>query len=578
LRHLLPLTLFVAVACTGSQKGATGPDEYEAWLNEGREAEPQSVEWLYALKDYQGDRQGECVNLHQVLQRDRGCHGEVCGHAAKLGRDWLRLCKEYADSSVYASAERLVADFEKQAAQPPTDCSKRAEAWIADGCGEEGACLGDVGDWATRCAAQIASPLTLTMLEQRIETSYATPRRVALDTRDCDVLADELRKATKCRHKSTCKVELPKLYAYQTKCVTAGTAMPVDLALAALKLMVRTEKGTEIEVAEKPERFSPKQEPLALADGSGVVLQICKERPISLENYVLAARGCDDQVLVARFDEGAPKRKLRAAWVPHPSTATFAKWYPSLAVAGVADLRERDLLEEFANELAGTAQLAENHPTAPEPLGKLLAALDRLPLELLQSDPVAKALSAQDEKFVDAFAELGKRKVAAPRPTEPAPLHAFVRRTENLPLADLKPTGEVEIGATTAGGALRLRRAMPQAFNAYFTEVQQLPATIRFRNLSAEQIEAQEDAVAEAAGECKRIRMEREHAEKNLLRCAFARIRCPQKETTEWTGSLIDAESREKSAWVSTEVAVWSLPDRRRNAAQTAAGKVCPAP
>ncbi len=580
MRRLLPLTLFAfaVLACTGPQQEVNSADEYEAWVQEGRGPEPQSVEWLYALQDYQGDRQGECVRLHQVLQAERGCDGVVCRHAAELGRDWLQLCEQYTDPTVRGTLEQLIREYRERAAAPPTDCSKQAEAWLAGGCGEEGACLPEVKAWATRCAQPIGSPLTLTMLEQRIETSYAVPHRVILDTRGCDALGEELKQAAKCRRKSRCEDELPQLERYRAKCVPNGDAMSPDIALAALRLLVATGQGSQVPVADTPQRLAREDAPLELTDGSGAVLQVCRERPKNVEDYLLAARGCEQSILVARFFPGKPHRVLRAAWVPHPDPTTFATWYPALLVAGASEQTDQQPLERFAKELTGAAQLAENHPRAKEPLAKLLAALDVLPLELVSSSTVQQSLADQDTKFVAAFAELGKQKLNAPHPVERADLHAFVHRSENLPLADLNPEGELAPGAATPGGALRLRRAMPNAFRAYFAEIEKLQGTIRFKNLDRRQLAELEDRVVRAAAECQRLRQERATAEENLLRCAFASKPCPEGQTATWAGSLLDAKSRTKNAWAATELALWSLPDDRRGAAQTAAAGVCPTP
>src|SRR5580692_9124274 len=99
-----------------------------------------SKEWLYATGEFTGPHKAECDHVLGWVKGEEACKASLCEHGRDLAAEWLTRCSSLEEGSVVADARRAQADLTARAGEAATDCGKRFEAMVRDGCGDDATC------------------------------------------------------------------------------------------------------------------------------------------------------------------------------------------------------------------------------------------------------------------------------------------------------------------------------------------------------------------------------------------------------------------------------------------------------
>ena len=558
----LLLAASLAVSC-----GGPAPPPVSPAAKKPPEPEPESVEWLYVTDKFRGDRAAECQHVYEWVQGEKECKNLLCGHAAKLGLDWVKTCGKRLAGKL-GEVRELTALYEQRSVAGSTACEDEAESLIRDGCKKQETCTDDTQRWATRCGGESATPLIVRMIELAVERSGA--RGFELDARSCKDLANEVKLAASCEPGFPCEDAMPKVATHRARCLTGGKLQSANEAFFEMAIAVGAGADTPAAPLDLgAARLDVGSGFVPLQPGDGAIVLACGRRVKTLEDYQRAQASCEGEpVLFARVFRGDAGKELRLGRVAVPSARAFRRRYPALAALGEASGEDAKMLALFTEQLDAAIAAFRSRDPAPA-VSKLVQALVGHLGRVRHLDAFAKALTDRDERFVPLFEALGKKKnAAAKRTLKTHVLVPFVRRATLLPLADVNADGLVVFDSYSPASALTLGKTLPRSVAAYRAQLERAEKRAARRKVRAEDWEDFAITAGEEASKCGVARLKIDSAESALLDCAFGVEQCEDDKVAS-EGSALDRALRDTAAaHLKVTLAVSSLDQTAREAAE----------
>lgn len=497
----------------------------DEWANIQRTAE-----WLHATRDFSGKRLDECIFVLQWVRGESACKGPLCIHARDLTREWQARCPKIADQGEvdHADVDELLEQYTARSREEPTPCGKEAEDILKNGCGKGNTCLDAANSWATRCGKSDGTPLIVRMLERSVERRMPEPKRVKLDTRSCEDLQEELKESTTCGNQFECEEAARKVTAYRARCEVGGARPTALVASYQLAILDRAGQPTVPIPLVIGASFSPKETPMALADGLGMVMAVCNTPVKTLEGYLTARRTCKGgslQFTGIVKEQGEPKAKLGRLEIP--DDGTLLARLPSLVVTGEMELREKQALAALGPELDQVAALARSRPG--DALTALVHVLKPYRSMLKRSALLRKSIAVRDEELAPIFRELGKNKQAASKAKMERPMFlGFVNRAKERMLADVTEEGAVEAGAIGPLDWLETSELLPRS-----TEVMLESMRLAVAQAKVIRVDRRTEGVARAYGQeqaqaCGDGFKALGEAQRGLIKCALGLDPCDE--------------------------------------------------
>lgn len=484
---------------------------------------PLTPEWTDIARPVAGDHSKECEAVYQALESEQRCTASLCEHAASLAKEWMLRCEDVSRGRTTAVAS-LSATFDERAAQPATECGRRATAILRDECSNAEACRPLVQRWGASCAATEATPLVVRKLERAVSRAEGQ-EGFSLDGRSCSDLFAEVVRASHCESRRQCEEALGAVDAYRGRCLVPGEPVSWATAMSLIGVLSGAgRKATSLPISREDAQRGP-DGPLALGEERGALLRVCGEPVTGGRQVVQARRDCKggDFTWAKAFEEqgGAV---VRVGSLRFDDDRSFRVRFPTLHVVAEEVARAELALPELEQQLDQAAQQVRAGATyeAWRTLAKALVAN----AEVLEHPRVAASLVKRDEALAPALRELGKAKVlAARRAAATVDLAAFAQRASSLVLGDLREEGIVEIGARAASHA-DLVESMPRSVAAYRDAVSEIATVLKQRNVKEVDPAAAEAAAQAELARCGAAVKEARAAEDELIRCAFGIDAC----------------------------------------------------
>jgi hypothetical protein len=501
--------------------------------------DPKSSEWLYATRGFGGDLHQECSFVHQAIQAEQGCRAGACLYSARLARDWVSRCGASMPEKV-EEVSTLASEFELRKSGESYQCLEEIKPILDNGCPPDGSCEGKAQAWTARCSGIVASPLVVSILESRVESSLGD-RRVKLDRRNCDAITDELFAARTCQPGFECERALPAVEKYRQSCVSLG-GMP-SFKQAVAEIVIRAGAGESpkpIEVVPRGPELTTEDYPVPLADGSGIILWVCGTTPTSLKHYLELREQCKDgDVVVIRRSGSRSEGLVRFGRAPFPDDPTFLSLYPSLVAAGEVEARVKAGIDRLVDTLkeAVVALPTAGLPYKPESAAALIRALDAESFAVRHSGPQPPELKHRDAELIELFRALGEWKRQVAELQRPENFTPFMYRSMRRPLADLAPNGSVEFGADNPASWVDIAKLFPRAMAAYTTQLRTFTIKVKRYPLNEWQVNNLTDVWNQASAHCKKTEGRVAEHEQALLECAFAGD-CANEKLTELVEQL----------------------------------------
>jgi hypothetical protein len=489
---------------------------------------------------------------------EKACKQALCAHGARLGADWLRVCKSLQPGDA-AEIEQATNELKARASRAATACEGEGTELVRGACTQGEACIERAQVWATRCGSE-ATPLIMSMIEVRLERALG--RNVQLDSRSCDTMFANVKKSASCTQQFQCADAIPLVEEFRERCHHGGASL--EHAVAELAIFAGAERAAEPIALDPASRLTQERHPLALADGTGAILSVCGEPVRDLAGYLAKRKSCDGKAvtLVRRFgtEKGAEARFGR---LPHPGDVLFRLRFPSLVVQG--ELRARD-----EGDLALFKRMLDELSRAPGDAGqKNLAGLMKamnLYLDGVQNSALfEQELKQRDESLAAVFRGIAKEKKGKIVDTLAAPrFFAAIHRAERLPLADITLDGRVVAGESTPAAILDLAGMLPKATAAYravldpeFAHAQKLkPPTKSYSETLAK--------IATSAQSCMEAEVSYGSCEGDLLNCGFGVQACDEAALQTRTQTCDTARVRAERGYFDARLAIESLPEAFR--------------
>ncbi len=504
--------------------------------------------WIFAIGSTDAPTQSECKKAFELVERDANCASRSCKAASDLAHDARATCKKQLEPAGVARLRELGDTFSARLAEGPDVCVKRAERWLRDGCGDDGACEPLAQRWATRCAASVNSPLVLAMLEGVIERSLKEPRRIKLDTRSCDYFEGEVRKLAACGQAFECEDALPKVDDLILRCGEGEKrALRPSEALTVQRIRLGAGKETpELALTDEPVGFGATPGLLGTDNGKLVILKVCEERPTDLASYLQARAQCGPgEVLAARIEKTGASRTLNLVKLPHTNDASFAAAYPGLRLPKEQETRDAAQLEAFSAALDKLDSEVGYTSATLKKLGEFVAAL---PLHLLEDPRLGAAVAKHDAAWTTLFRALGDTKVrAVTAKTTGLELVSMIKRGFALPLADVNAAGDVSWGALHPALTLATSARLPQAFQAYSDRIAKLERKVAKAKVAESEFAPLVVEHAQQADACGSARDKLRAANQRLSECTWATPACAESELT----ALRATAAEQTAVWLS---------------------------
>ena len=503
MRHaffLLPLlALPLATAACPTERM---PPAREARLPEDEWSRiPPSKEWLYATNEFNGPHKAECDHVLGWVKGEEACKSSFCEHGRDLAGEWLTRCSSLESPDLVGTVRGLSGTLGGRVAEKPTDCARRFDNMVRDGCGEDKTCEATGQRWATRCARAEGTPLVLRILQRTIERKMeqgADPLK--LDTRTCDELRADVMEAGRCKDRFVCGDAIPRVAAYRDRCESDSERPSIAVAVAELTVLVGSGKPPEvILVSTNAPPLELGQVPVMLEDKSGGVITVCDERASDLARYVSTRKGCQaGKMVVARaFQNASHAVEVRAGSLDFPDDGTFSARYPTIVAAGELELRDREAAAALEVELGKAAELGKYPVGTPEAARMVANAVLAGALSIKRSPVVRAVFAKHDAELSPALREIARVKIAATKSkVSPADLAGLLARGKTRAFADLAPDGSAQIDAASRGFTLASTTFLPRATEAYAAVLK----GTRPRKVDAKTVKAERArGVAEAA-------------------------------------------------------------------------------
>jgi hypothetical protein len=517
---------------------------------------PPSKEWLYATSDFSGPHKAECDHVFGWLKGEAACKASLCEYGHELAVEWTTRCSSLEETNVVDQARRLQTDLAARAAEPPTECGKRLEAIVRDGCGEDATCLLTGQHWATRCAKSEGTPMAMRILQRVIERKQeqgAEP--VALDVRTCDELRADVVEAGKCKDRFVCQEAIPRVETYRDRCESESELPTIATAVTELTVMVGGGKPANlIRVRQGSQGLHPADVPVALGDGSGGVIYVCDERATDLARYLGSRKSCrGGKMVVARAFSTPRGVEVRVGTLDFPDDSWFSTQYPTILASGEVELRDKEATAAFTSDLDKAAELGKSSGGVAEATRILLKALSTHALAIKRSPAVREALAKRDELFVPILKEIAKAKLATSKGFKlpPADAAGLLTRAHTRAFADLAVDGTVQIGAPSRSFTLDTSTLLPHAMEAYLAVLK--PA--KLRKLDAKVTAATKALGTTAAQACGASEKKLQDTKKSLVSCNFGLETCDEARHTALAKSVDEARAAAENAFHDLEAA-----------------------
>ena len=487
---------------------------------------PPSKDWLFATGDFNGPHKAECDHVLGWVRGEDTCKSSLCEHGKDLSAEWLTRCSSLEDPSLSETVRKIQADLTARAAEPETDCAKRFDGMIRDGCGGGAACLASGQRWATRCAKKEGTPLTLRILQRTVERAQPQGSDpVELDDRSCDDLRADLMEAGKCKDRFVCADAIGRVSTYHDRCEGEGERPTIATAVVELTVQSFGSKPPEpIFVRQGSPAVDPAELPVALGDGSGGVITVCEERASDLGRYLESRRACQGgKMVVARAFPTPNGVEVRLGALDFPDDAVFSARYPTIVAAGELELRDKAAAAALEAGLGKAAALAKDGPGASA-ASRLVAGVVLAHVLAIKRSPMLRGVIAKhDADVAPALRELGKAKAAALKGKVSAADGAgLLARARTRAFADLGPDGSVQIGAASRALTLDTTIFLPKAMEGYLAALK----GARARKVDARTEKAELARGTAAAQACGAAEKKLQETKKSLVSCDFGLESC----------------------------------------------------
>jgi len=517
----LVFTLLAAACSSPPPKSAAEPTsrgQADDWK--------RSATWLYATSDATSGPPAECEHVRTRLQEELRCRGPLCQYGAEVAQEWLQKCKKLMPAAV-EEVSGLEATLRDQMEREPSACSTEFQRFIKDGC-EAKDCLEAAQSWATKCAEKEAGPLCVAMLERTVERALGPEERVHLDSRSCSSLATHLKQAARCADEPACKEILPEAEAYRTRCNTDELKPDLGTALAVASILIGAARDpAAVPILRSAEPVAGAAFPLALADGSGAILEVCHRPVFERKDYLEARARCPSgRLSVARaFTADDGSRVLRIGQLLLPEQPSFTSLYPSLELPGELEELTKLHLTEVKSDLDAALQAPAVTP--------LVAFADKYAEWLERSSSVRDGVQSSDSKLAPLLRKLAEAKVAAMRTTkDTGAQRGVLERARHRAFADIGLDGTFQPGAATRASWVDTAKLWPEATRDAAAALAPLEAAAKKggRPKGATR-DAELEAARAHATACAAATHTRQDAERDLLTCAFES--CTEERKTE---------------------------------------------
>jgi hypothetical protein len=516
---------------------------------------PPSKEWLYATSEFNGPHKAECEHVLGWVKGEDACKASFCEHGRDLAGEWLTRCTNLAPPEAVATVRGLQGTLGGRTSEKPSDCARRYEDLVRDGCGEDKTCEATGQRWATRCAKSEGTPLVLRILQRTIERKMeqgADPLK--LDHRTCEELRVDVMEAGRCKDRFVCADAIPKVTAYRDRCETEADRPSLAVAVAEMTVLVGSGKPSvePILINAGGSGLEPGQVPVMLEDKSGGVITVCEERASDLERYVNARRGCSaGKMVVARaFQNPSHGVEVRAGSLDFPDDATFSARYPTIVGAGELELRDRELAAALGAELGKAADLGRTAAGAAE-AGRMVAKAAITHALAIKRSPAVRAVFAKhDGDLAPALREIARAKIAATKgKVAPADAAGLLNRGKTRAFADLAADGSVQIDAASRGFTLDTTTFLPRATESYFGVLK----AARPRKVDAKTVKAEKARGTTEAQTCGAWIKKLSETKKALASCNFGLEPCDDAKQAALVKGVDEARRSVESAFHSVE-------------------------
>lgn len=476
----------------------------------------RSAMWLYVTADTPSGAEAECARVAQVLADESRCQGLLCEPAADLAAEWLENCAKRMPDQAEQIGD-LEAGFRDQMERKATACVKEFKKLVTAGCDPE-RCEEQAQGWATRCGGTEGGVLSTLLVEQVANRNLDGKQKLRLDPRSCSTFSESLQKQAFCASQQACRAAQVEVAAYRARCESDEQLPDVATGLAQLSIAVGAGEEPKLTlVSLESASVEPGSVPLALADGTGAILGLCQKHPVEPVDYLTVRQQCvGTELQVARLSKGqAGQGVLQIHELTIPSIPLTGP-YPWLAVAGQAEAQAKVAAEELERALAATLAAP-----AEEAVGKLVGLVDEHGRWIAETAEAKAVLKARDAELARLFGRLGEIKATgAQRVNDPVALRALHHRAKTRPLADLRTTGNLELGAATAGYWVALAGELPKAMAQYRKGLEPLARRAGDAGdpSAQERRDAQEEA-AKHARSCRQKLAQRQAVEAELEQC-----------------------------------------------------------
>jgi hypothetical protein len=505
---------------------------------------PPSKEWLFATSEFNGNHKAECEHVLGWIKGEEACKATLCEHGQALAADWMARCSPAAGAELSGTVRALQGTFGARINEKPTDCAKRLDDLVRDGCGDDATCQATGQRWATHCAKGEGTPLVMRMLQRTIERKMEQgSEALKLDTRPCDELKNEVLEAAKCKDRFACAEAIPRVDAYRDRCESEAARPTLGIAVAEATVLLFGPKPPEpILLGPGAPTLQPGELPVMLEDKSGGVITVCDERASDLARYVGSRKGCQGgRMVVARAFPTSRGAEVRIGSLDFPDDATFSARYPTIVGAGELEARDREAAAALDAELVKAAA------AAPAEGAKMVSrAVLAHVLSIKRSAVVRAVLQKRDEALAPALRELAREKIAAARSkAPPGDLAGLILRGRSRAFADVAPDGTVQIGATGRAFTLESGAFLPRATEAYAAVLK----GARPRKVDSKTAKAEKARGQAAAGTCGAALKRLSDTKKALASCNFGLDSCDDTKTAGLVKTVDEARVAAEAAF-----------------------------
>src|SRR4051812_9318258 len=109
----LPVLALTILAACGPEASSHVRDPHPDAPKDEWAGIQRTAEWLYATRDFSGDRKAECTAVLDWVKNEAECAGPLCVHARDLSTEWVQRCVKLVPASSDEVRE-LIAVYSKR--------------------------------------------------------------------------------------------------------------------------------------------------------------------------------------------------------------------------------------------------------------------------------------------------------------------------------------------------------------------------------------------------------------------------------------------------------------------------------